>query len=73
MADGQELITNSESQDGQTRNIEQAVLRRYQKAARALEPELCLPVDYDRSHLAVIPDEIIAKDYGCGPGSACCP
>ncbi|MBI2090661.1 MAG: methyltransferase domain-containing protein [Deltaproteobacteria bacterium] len=51
---------------GERLNFEEAVLRRYRKAAHEVEPKLCLPVDYDRSLLAVIPDEIIAKDYGCG-------
>ena len=50
-------------------NHENAVLQRYGAAAEEVEPCLCLPVDYDRALLKVIPDEIIAKDYGCGDPS----
>ena len=50
-------------------NFESAVLRRYGKAARKVEACLCLPVDYDRALLKIIPDEIIEKDYGCGDPS----
>src|SRR5437660_3760690 len=46
-----------------------AVQDRYAKAAQAVEPKLCCPVDYDRKYLAVIPQEVIAKDYGCGDPS----
>ncbi|MBI2882489.1 MAG: methyltransferase domain-containing protein [Candidatus Methylomirabilis oxyfera] len=50
-------------------NIEEAVLKRYERAARKVEVGLCVPVSYDRSLLEVIPDEIIRKDYGCGDPS----
>jgi ubiquinone/menaquinone biosynthesis C-methylase UbiE len=50
-------------------NHENAVLQRYGAAAEEVEPCLCLPVNYDRALLKVIPDEIIAKDYGCGDPS----
>jgi ubiquinone/menaquinone biosynthesis C-methylase UbiE len=50
-------------------NIEGAVLERYRKAARQPEAALCIPVAYDRSLLEVIPEEIVAKDYGCGDPS----
>ena len=43
-----------------------AVDRRYSKAARAREHELCCPVQYDPKYLDVIPDEVIERDYGCG-------
>src|SRR5438046_3879007 len=46
-----------------------AVQDRYAKAAQAVEPKLCCPVDYDGKYLAVIPEEVIAKDYGCGDPS----
>ena len=49
--------------------FEQAVLQRYGSAARDGEPGLCVPVDYDRALLKVIPDEIIEKDFGCGDPS----
>jgi arsenite methyltransferase len=47
-------------------DYEEAVLQRYGKAALKGERGLCVPVDYDRSLLEVIPQEIIEKDYGCG-------
>ncbi|HEY2918215.1 MAG TPA: methyltransferase domain-containing protein [Candidatus Binatia bacterium] len=52
--------------DGLKVDYEEAVLRRYGKAALKGERGLCVPVDYDRSLLEVIPQEIIEKDYGCG-------
>jgi len=42
---------------------------RYAKGAQAVVPELCCPVDYDASLLAVLPQEIIDRDYGCGDPS----
>ncbi len=42
---------------------------RYAKGAQAREESLCCPVDYDRSLLAMLPSEIIEKDYGCGDPS----
>src|SRR2546425_9222941 len=42
---------------------------RYAQAAQTVEPKLCCPVDYDEKYLAVIPEEVIAKDYGCGDPS----
>jgi ubiquinone/menaquinone biosynthesis C-methylase UbiE len=50
-------------------NLETAVLQRYGNAARVVEACLCLPVNYDRALLKVIPGEIIEKDYGCGDPS----
>jgi arsenite methyltransferase len=50
-------------------NHEAAVLERYGKAAEEVEACLCLPANYDRGLLKVIPDEIIEKDYGCGDPS----
>ena len=51
----------------QTYNIEQAVRDRYAEGARAVQPLLCCPTDgYDGRYLAMLPDEIIDKDYGCG-------
>jgi len=52
-----------------TKGIEQAVRDRYAKAAEAMEPSLCCPVDYDPGYLEVIPDEVIERDYGCGDPS----
>ena len=50
-------------------DIEKAVRERYSKGASSVEPKLCCPVDYDPKYLDVLPEEIIAKDYGCGDPS----
>jgi arsenite methyltransferase len=50
-------------------DTESAVRARYEKAARAREATLCCPVSYDPKYLAVIPQEILDKDYGCGDPS----
>jgi SAM-dependent methyltransferase len=47
-------------------DIEGAVKERYQAGARAQQPSLCCPTDYEQKYLEVLPEEIIAKDYGCG-------
>ncbi len=46
-----------------------AVKDRYGQAALAQEAALCCPVDYDPQYLKVIPEEVIARDYGCGDPS----
>ena len=46
--------------------FEEAVAQRYSAAARAREEALCCPVAYSADLLSVIPEEILAKDYGCG-------
>ncbi|MEM9481962.1 MAG: methyltransferase domain-containing protein [Verrucomicrobiota bacterium] len=48
---------------------EPAVRDRYAAGAQEVEPALCCPVDYDRSFLKIIPQEVIDKDYGCGDPS----
>lgn len=50
-------------------NTHASVLDRYSDAANAREAALCCPVDYDRTLLAMLPQEIIDKDYGCGDPS----
>ena len=55
--------------NGHIANLEAAVLQRYGNAAQEVEACLCLPVNYDKTLLKVIPDEIIEKDYGCGDPS----
>lgn len=50
-------------------NKEAAVLSRYSQGAEQKQDELCCPVDYDASLLAMLPDEVIEKDYGCGDPS----
>jgi arsenite methyltransferase len=48
---------------------EGAVRARYAAAAERAEPALCCPTSYDASLLRMLPDEIKAKDYGCGDPS----
>ena len=48
-----------------------AVKERYRAAAIKPESALCCPIDYDTRLLAVIPQEVIDKDYGCGDPSRC--
>jgi arsenite methyltransferase len=50
-------------------DAEDATRQRYSAAASAREEALCCPVDYDRTLLEAIPDEIIERDYGCGDPS----
>ena len=47
-------------------NIESEVLERYQEGARQQQPSLCCPTEYEGNYLEILPEEIIAKDYGCG-------
>ena len=49
--------------------VEAGVLERYSEGAEARQEDLCCPVDYDRSLLKLLPQEIIDKDYGCGDPS----
>ncbi|MGZ8196520.1 MAG: methyltransferase domain-containing protein, partial [Methylosarcina sp.] len=49
--------------------VETGVLERYSAGAAAKQTELCCPVDYDQELLALLPQEIIEKDYGCGDPS----
>ncbi len=50
-------------------DAEDATRQRYSAAAGAREEALCCPVDYDRTLLEAIPDEVIERDYGCGDPS----
>jgi ubiquinone/menaquinone biosynthesis C-methylase UbiE len=50
-------------------HVESAVLERYTEGANERQEALCCPVDYDASLLALLPTEIIEKDYGCGDPS----
>ena len=47
-------------------DIETAVIERYQAGARQQQPSLCCPTEYAGDYLEILPEEIIAKDYGCG-------
>jgi arsenite methyltransferase len=50
-------------------DVELAVRERYAAAAQASEAALCCPVDYNPQYLAIIPEEILDRDYGCGDPS----
>jgi len=52
-----------------TTRIESAVKEAYANGANERVDALCCPVDYDPTYLAVIPDEVIERDYGCGDPS----
>ena len=56
------------SPDGQPPSLDQtqAVEERYGAAAMAQESCLCTPVAFNPTYLEVIPDEVVARDYGCG-------
>ncbi|MCI0363520.1 MAG: methyltransferase domain-containing protein, partial [Phycisphaerales bacterium] len=48
-------------------SLEHAVRTRYSAAAHAPEAALCCPISaYDPDLLAMLPPEIVEKDYGCG-------
>src|SRR5262249_31122253 len=57
-----------EEMSEQTRgiDIEASVRERYSAGARSADPGLCCPTAYDARLLAVIPEEALARDYGCG-------
>ncbi|HEX5347275.1 MAG TPA: methyltransferase domain-containing protein [Pseudonocardiaceae bacterium] len=50
-------------------DVETAVAQRYSAGAQEVQPALCCPVDYDPRFLAVIPEEVLERDYGCGDPS----
>lgn len=50
-------------------SVEQAVRDRYSAASRQVQPALCCPVTYEPKYLAVLPQELIERDYGCGDPS----
>lgn len=50
-------------------STETAVRERYSRAALEPEAALCCPVEYDPQYLALVPDEIKERDYGCGDPS----
>jgi arsenite methyltransferase len=49
--------------------VEALVQKRYSEGAHEKQEALCCPVEYDTSLLALLPDEIIERDYGCGDPS----
>lgn len=55
---------------GTKHDTELAVKARYAAGAEAVEAALCCPIDdYKPELLAVLPDEILERDYGCGDPS----
>ncbi len=50
-------------------NVEKAVRERYAQGATETVAALCCPVNYDAKYLAVLPEEILERDYGCGDPS----
>jgi arsenite methyltransferase len=52
-----------------TIRAESAVKDRYAAGARAVQPSLCCPVEYNPDLLEAIPREVIERDYGCGDPS----
>ncbi|MGH9770508.1 MAG: methyltransferase domain-containing protein [Candidatus Acidiferrales bacterium] len=54
--------------------VEHAVRKRYSAAAETVEQSLCCPATYNPQLLAAIPEEVLARDYGCGdPTHYLCP
>jgi SAM-dependent methyltransferase len=49
--------------------VESVVRERYSEGARSRVADLCCPVTYDPRYLAVIPEEVLERDYGCGDPS----
>jgi SAM-dependent methyltransferase len=54
---------------GMQMSIEADVTARYSAGAREKQEALCCPVTYDKELLALLPHEIVEKDYGCGDPS----
>jgi arsenite methyltransferase len=50
-------------------DIDTTVAERYSAGAKERQAALCCPVDYASELLAILPQEIIEKDYGCGDPS----
>ena len=64
------MTTNTPARKPPSYDIDREVLERYGGAADRPEPELCCPsLEYDRSLLDAIPDEVLAVDFGCGDPS----
>ena len=62
-----DIVTSHKQQSSSIEyDIETAVIERYQAGARQQQPSLCCPTEYAGNYLEILPEEIIAKDYGCG-------
>ena len=59
-------MVTSHTSNSVSYDIEKTVLDRYQKGAKAQQPSLCCPTEYEGNYLKILPQEIIEKDYGCG-------
>ena len=49
--------------------INDLVRERYAAGAKEREEALCCPVEYDTDLLKAIPEDVLARDYGCGDPS----
>ncbi len=49
--------------------VSDLVRERYAAGAKEREEALCCPVDYDADLLKAIPEDVLARDYGCGDPS----
>ena len=63
---GQGTVDRPTTSNDPNYDIESAVLSRYQEGARQQQPSLCCPTEYEGNYTQNLPEEIIAKDYGCG-------
>lgn len=61
-----ETATNQSTASTVNYDVESAVLERYQAGARQQQPSLCCPTEYEGNYTEILPEEIVAKDYGCG-------
>ena len=50
-------------------SVEEHVQARYTEGAKERQQDLCCPVSYQTELLALLPQEIVEKDYGCGDPS----
>ena len=64
-----EIPTTLDAAPGKPPSTLDTVRERYALGAAAQVPELCCPIDYDARLLAVLPREVIERDYGCGDPS----
>jgi SAM-dependent methyltransferase len=62
-------VAEPTEKDSRSKPVETVVRERYGQGAREQVAELCCPVDYDPRYLEAIPEEVIARDYGCGDPS----
>src|SRR2546422_818576 len=53
----------------ESQSKESIVREQYGAGAKERADKLCCPVDYKPEYLAVIPREVIERDYGCGDPS----